>query len=147
MAKISATIISLLSGVMFAAGWWMWIDAAAYASHIKDHQSVKFEFYLPGIFATISWIMVGITPISSEDGLEDEDRSKRIKIWLFASFTVGFGSIMGSVWVLAAVYAKTGSDKPDTVWPGVAGLFQTSLIFGCSLLYRWAKSINTSEMI
>ena len=40
---------------------------------------------------------------------------------------------MGAVWVLLSDYAlKEGS---ETVWPGVAGLFQVTLILGSALLF------------
>lgn len=57
----------------------------------------------------------------------------RARSWLFVSYVVSFGSIVGAVWVLLSDYAlKEGT---STVWPGVAGIFQVALILGSALLF------------
>ena len=57
----------------------------------------------------------------------------RARSWLFISYCISFGAIVGAVWVLLSDYAlKEGS---ETVWPGVAGLFQVTLILGSALLF------------
>ena len=57
----------------------------------------------------------------------------RARAWLFVSYVVSFSSVVGAVWVLLGDYAL----NPDVlnVWPGVAGLFQVTLILGAALLF------------
>lgn len=63
----------------------------------------------------------------------DEGVFCRARAWLFVSYCVSFGAIVGAVWVLLSDYAL----NPDVsnVWPGVAGLFQVTLILGAALLF------------
>ena len=63
----------------------------------------------------------------SDDGVYCRSRS-----WLFLAYIVSFGAIMGSVSVLLQSYAL--NDAVDVVWPGVAGLFQVTLILAAGLL-------------
>ena len=62
----------------------------------------------------------------------DEGVYCRSRSWLFLAYIVSFGSIMGSVAVLLKSYAL--NDAIDVVWPGVAGLFQVTLILAAGLL-------------
>ena len=62
-----------------------------------------------------------------DDGVYCRSRS-----WLFLAYIVSFGAIMGSVAVLLQSYAL--NDAVDVVWPGVAGLFQVTLILAAGLL-------------
>ena len=62
----------------------------------------------------------------------DEGVYCRSLSWLFMAYIVSFGSIMGSVAVLLQSYAL--NDAVDAVWPGVAGLFQVTLILAAGLL-------------
>jgi len=57
----------------------------------------------------------------------------RARSWLFVSYCVSFGAIVGAVWVLLSDYAL--KEDVQTVWPGVAGLFQVSLVLGSALLF------------
>ena len=57
----------------------------------------------------------------------------RARSWLFVSYVVSFGSIVGAVWVLLSDYAL--KEEVSTVWPGVAGIFQVALILGAALLF------------
>ena len=64
---------------------------------------------------------------SFDDGVYCRSRS-----WLFLAYLVSFGSIMAAVAVLLKDYAL--NEQVDGVWPGVAGLFQVTLILGSGLL-------------
>lgn len=62
----------------------------------------------------------------------DEGVYCRSRSWLFLAYLVSFGSIMAAVAVLLKDYAL--NEQVDRVWPGVAGLFQVTLILGSGLL-------------
>ena len=48
------TLGCYVSGFLFALGWWLFIDAAAYAAHNNLTISVNFVKTLPGIGVTIA---------------------------------------------------------------------------------------------
>ena len=64
---------------------------------------------------------------------DDEGVYCRARSWLFVSYVVSFAAIIGSVWVLLQDYAL--NDASNTVWPGVAGLLQVTLILASGLLF------------
>ena len=62
----------------------------------------------------------------------DEGVYCRSRSCLFLAYIVSFSSIMASVAVLMKDYAL--NDAVTVVWPGVAGLFQVTLILASGLL-------------
>lgn len=63
----------------------------------------------------------------------DEGLYCRARLWLFMAYVVSFGSVAGSVWVLLQAYAL--NPTAASAWPGVAGLFQVTLILGSALTF------------
>lgn len=63
----------------------------------------------------------------------DEGLYCRSRFWLFIAYVVSFGAIAGAVWVLLQNYAL--NPAVSSAWPGVAGLFQVTLILGSALLF------------
>ncbi|KAF8065905.1 SF3B4 [Scenedesmus sp. PABB004] len=58
----------------------------------------------------------------------------RSRFWLFLSYVVSFGSVVGAVWVLMQHYAMNPGSGGE-VWPGVAGVFQVALILASGILF------------
>ncbi|KAK9848556.1 hypothetical protein WJX84_001365 [Apatococcus fuscideae] len=119
-----------LSGALFGAGWWFWVDACA-ASGVN----IPFVQYLPGVVATLALIMINCI---RRDELQEYDAFDegvffRSRFWLLMSYIVSIAAIGGSVAVLLKDYALDTSVQ--TAWPGVAGLCQTTLILGSALLF------------
>lgn len=63
----------------------------------------------------------------------DEGLYCRSRLWLFIAYVVSFGSIAGAAWVLLQAYAL--NPAAATAWPGIAGLFQVTLILGSALVF------------
>lgn len=118
-----------MSGALFGAGWWFWVDACA-ASSTK----IPFVQYLPGFVATVALFMTNCIRREDLDEYDtfDDGIYCRSRSWLFLAYIVSFGAIMGSVAVLLQSYAL--NDAVNAVWPGVAGLFQVTLILAAGLL-------------
>lgn len=129
-----------LAGALFGGGWWFWVDATA-----ASHTSVPFVQHLPGIIATLALVMINAIRRSELDEYDpfDEGVFCRSRLWLFISYIVSFAAVAGAVWVLLGHYAL----NPDVtnVWPGVAGLFQVTLILGSALLFFVARTPSTES--
>jgi len=119
------------SGALFGAGWWFYVDAVT-----NSTTTIPFIQFLPGIIATLALIMINcIRRDELHEGYDayDDGVFCRARSWLFVSYCVSFGAIVGAVWVLLSDYAL--KEDVQTVWPGVAGLFQVSLVLGSALLF------------
>ena len=64
----------------------------------------------------------------------DEGIYCRARSWLFLSYCISFGAVVGAVWVLLHDI-NLKSETGVSAWPGVAGLFQVALILGSALLF------------
>ena len=54
------TVGAAMCGCVFAAAWWLWIDSVVFTTregHDPNDQKIIFPYFLPGIFATLSFIM------------------------------------------------------------------------------------------
>lgn len=53
-------LVSCLQREQFGAAWWIYIDGAAYGTHVEDsaavHDTVGYS-WLPGLFTTIAFVM------------------------------------------------------------------------------------------
>uniref|UniRef100_A0A7S3R718 Transmembrane protein 50A n=1 Tax=Dunaliella tertiolecta TaxID=3047 RepID=A0A7S3R718_DUNTE len=123
---------TLLAGALFSAGWWFWADACMLSPH-----KVPFDQYIPGLMATLALLMINVIRKQDLDEGDPFDDAGvcRPRLWLFLSYLVSFGSVVGSVWVLVEHYEQnpdisSAADK----WPGVAGILQCSFILGSGLL-------------
>lgn len=121
----------MISGALFGAGWWFWVDAVVCSQH-----KVPFDRCIPGIIATVALLMMNLV---RRDELQDYDPFDdgglcRTRFWLFLSYIVSFGSLIGAVWVLAQHYTLNPEMKGE-VWPGVAGIFQVTCILASGLVF------------
>jgi hypothetical protein len=93
----------MLSGALFGAGWWFWLDAVACNA---TGTRPPFAQYIPGIIATVALVMTNCVQrdeLAAYDPFDD-GAFCRARFWLFMSYVVSFGALVGAVWVLAQDY-------------------------------------------
>ncbi|KAM3183624.1 hypothetical protein ACTXT7_009987 [Hymenolepis weldensis] len=123
------TIVSILSGILFATGWWIMIDAASsYGSESLPH-----AVHTIGSIATVGFILLNIIPHHALSGDIEDPRACG---FLFVSVLINFVTLIAATWVMFASYA-TGNIKP--VWPGVALFLQNLFIFAAAFLFRFGR--------
>eukprot|EP01120_Amphizonella_sp_Union-15-10_P009054 TRINITY_DN3355_c0_g1_i2.p1 TRINITY_DN3355_c0_g1~~TRINITY_DN3355_c0_g1_i2.p1 ORF type:complete len:154 (-),score=17.94 TRINITY_DN3355_c0_g1_i2:76-537(-) len=138
--NVRETIMSYLSGITFAVGWWLWIDANALHAVEKDEVSITFWHWVPGIIATIALFMINAVSWTDLQGFGfgslDDDVQKRARLWLFFSFAIAFGCVTASIWIAIVHWFQIeGSNS----WPGIAIILQTLLILGSAVFYRFSR--------
>ena len=119
-------LLSLLSGIIFAAAWWLLIDGIIHSDH-----TFTFAYSLPAIFCTLAGIginMVHREHITDMDGMFNNGAAEKTRAWIFIMVTISFVCIGGSIWVLVNHY--NGGD-----WPGVALLLNTMLVLFSAVLF------------
>ncbi|CAG9464612.1 unnamed protein product [Pedinophyceae sp. YPF-701] len=126
----------MIAGGLFGAGWWFWVDAVC-----SVDSKIPFPQWLPGFAATIAIVMINM--MSRDEYEYDEGTECRAKSWLFISYIVSFGAVVSSVVVLIEGYAK----NPDatSLWPGVAGIFQTVLILASGLVFFTTRARSRGD--
>lgn len=128
---ILATVIAAL---LFFSGWWIIIDTASVYP-----KSFNFSYYICGILATISFIIVnGISndllhsPSAFTGGVLSPGA---VKVFLFAGFVLGFTSIIAAIWIMIAEFAV--NDAQTDKYPGYALLMHNIFIFLSTLIYKF----------
>ncbi|XP_035788800.1 transmembrane protein 50B-like [Anopheles albimanus] len=129
-------LATLIASLLFFSGWWIIIDTA---SVYPD--SFNFSFYICGILATISFIMVNAV---SNEMLHGGSAftggilgGSGIKVFLFTGFVLGFTSIIAAIWIMVAEFAvnEARTDK----YPGYALLIHNVFIFLSTLIYKFGR--------
>ncbi|EUB57060.1 Transmembrane protein 50B [Echinococcus granulosus] len=123
------TIVAVLSGIAFACGWWVIIDAAA----CYGPESLPHPTHAIGAIATVGFILLNIIP---QHALTSDIEDPKACTVLFVGVLTNFVTLIAAAWVMFASYV-TGNIKP--VWPGVALFLQNLLIFIAAFLFRFGR--------
>ncbi|CAL0319378.1 unnamed protein product [Lupinus luteus] len=116
-----------VSGAVFGAAWWIWLDAVVCSS-----TTVPFLHYLPGIFASLAALMFNCVRKEDIDYSPYDEGEWRLKLWLFIAYVVSFVSLAGS----AGLLIQDSLDKSaPSVWTGVAGILQCVFVLISGLVY------------
>eukprot|EP00808_Paulinella_micropora_P029194 g23461.t1 len=126
-------VASYLSGFLFAAGWWLLADGAAYAKHIDSPIQVSIVALIPGFVSTIGFFLMNSFPWTDLE--DDGGAGKRGKILLASSIVFLLAGIFGSVWVFIERWANSGVADLNP-WPGVALILQAVCIMLGAMLLR-----------
>lgn len=148
----------IVAGGLCGAGWWFWVDAVAcnvqkvpFVQVVGLHDPARRCRHTPTL-ATVSTghrgnrrhdhdqlrsqVRVHVyTSIAAYVHRDDESYDPfdegvycRSRFWLFVSYLVSFGAIVGAVWVFLGAYATVPG--VPSVWPGVAAIFQVCEVTG-----------------
>jgi hypothetical protein len=133
------------AGILFGIGWWVFIDAVA-SSRASDAEIVVLvdsKQYLPGIGATLAWIMiVGMDwGALSADSFTYSGSNVSGKATCFLGFALlmALGSLIGAIAIIVDLYDKpcnTGDSGSSCMWPGIAILLQTIFIMLSTFIMR-----------
>lgn len=68
--------------------------------------------------------------------------SARIRVWLFFSFFLHFGSMIASVWIMASIFLA-----PTALYqfPGIALTLQSFAIFVASMILLWNRAQKSND--
>lgn len=160
--KFKPPLWSGLAGILFAVGWWLLVDGVATrnAGYVPPTSSgsgsdstsssttsgdgslpvlaPKFAYYLPAIGSTLALIMINLANLndlrSDGGGLMGENPvAKRVKVWLFVSFTLMFACVAGGIIIFATKYADT------SVYMGITFLAQPLFVLTSALILLFAR--------
>ena len=99
--------------------------------------SVDGTYWIPGILQTASLFMVNAInwEVMSGEGMLDDGGVLRARLWVFVSFVLAFGGLIGAIWILIQEMNRSGG----VVEPALKGLLQNLFIFASSLLFRMCR--------
>ena len=110
------------------------------AAHYPHQEHFKHTFYICGVLATISLIMINTVTdemITGNVYSEGCCGPQTARIVLFTGFLLAFVSVIASIWILFEYYVT--QDK-DHKYPGVALFLQNVFILGSTLLLKYGRT-------
>jgi len=134
-------VIAVLSGVLCAGAWWVWIDAHIYSVKFVPSDPILFYYYLPGIFGTLALILTNIVDVESINPYSwvfDDSVGKKVKLWLFGCFILSFCSLGAAIWIMADPFK-------GTEYPGIALVIQAAVLMLSSMLLLWCRAAKKEE--
>ncbi|KAG0141295.1 hypothetical protein CROQUDRAFT_664017 [Cronartium quercuum f. sp. fusiforme G11] len=146
-----------LSGALFAAGWWIFIDACMLSATMKPSPitpfdpvpvHVRFPDWIPGLCSTFGMTIVNLIDkkrlmsdggdfsFSAEDGVVWKAR-----LLLFMGFALLAGGLAGSITVLVLKYVIPDWGPQNFTYWGVANVLQNLAIMSCTVIL-WMTQNN-----
>ncbi|CDH48201.1 predicted protein [Lichtheimia corymbifera JMRC:FSU:9682] len=117
-----------VSGMLFALGWWMFIDTLSFSFTLSDRKVLfGVEDWVPGIITTLGMIVVCLIDKSSLRDSWGESGSWQARLCLFLGFAMMAGGLAGAVSVLVVKYIMHDLDSADC-YPGIGIVVQCGLL-------------------
>lgn len=126
----------IIVGIIFGVAWWIFIDGVWYNQHISHYANFVGYETLPGIGATIAFIMINLIDLkyvihSNDESDYSETTTSRgcyivIQFWFYLWSSVLIMCNGGSLWIFIKYYTHS--------WTGGALFVQTFLIMFDALL-------------
>mmetsp|Transcript_3833 Transcript_3833/g.4650 ORF Transcript_3833/g.4650 Transcript_3833/m.4650 type:complete len:163 (-) Transcript_3833:285-773(-) len=139
---------SITAGLLFAFGWWLFIDASLVVSAQNDSMIVPPQLFLPGVASSLSLIVIVSTDVAvikeDEYGYHGDPRELyQIKALFWFSCLMLLFCFFVSIYVLIHVYSHgygIRGKKPDSVYPGVALFLHSLSTIMATCLLRFART-------
>lgn len=120
----------IVSGIILGVAWWIFIDGVWYNQHISHYANFVGYETLPGIGATIAYVMINLIDLKYVIGPAITETSRGcnilIKFWFYLWCSVLFMCVASSLWIFIKYYTHS--------WTGGALFVQTFLIMVDALL-------------
>eukprot|EP01006_Ploeotia_vitrea_P011781 TRINITY_DN31293_c0_g1_i1.p1 TRINITY_DN31293_c0_g1~~TRINITY_DN31293_c0_g1_i1.p1 ORF type:complete len:141 (-),score=2.29 TRINITY_DN31293_c0_g1_i1:139-561(-) len=136
-------IFAYVSGALFAAAWWVFIDGTV-------SSGVKYDFvmWLPGIIGTAGFFMINSTKpaqLTGGDGgfLGEGGGSNKFRVWFFLSVLVSFLAVIAAVWIKLD-YGKVKNDWSQHPWTGTSLIIQSAILIISAFCF-WGARYRPSD--
>ncbi|XP_022107209.1 transmembrane protein 50A-like [Acanthaster planci] len=136
-------IASVAAGILFFAGWWLAIDAAA--CYPQDDKLVK-AYHVCGVVSTIAFFMINAVSAGQVRGDSYNTGcigQRGARLWLFVGFLLAFGGLIGASWILFGPYVVNKQFSES--YPGIAIFFQNFLIFVSGIVFKFGRTEDLWE--
>lgn len=136
------TLVSYVSGLLFAIGWWFWIDGVVIFQR-DSSTPYPFLYSVPGVVATLAFIIMSALPqgplFRDSDSYMDESGPRAgYRLAMFITLFCLFGAFMGSILIYSL--------SPDAAnYSGVTIILQNILVPLSSIFFRFARSDNVDD--
>ncbi|XP_077976867.1 transmembrane protein 50A-like [Glandiceps talaboti] len=139
VAEKRNVIASVAAGILFFAGWWIIIDAAA---TVPSNDDFKHAYHTCGVVSTLAFFM--INAISNAQVRGDTMGTGCMgqtgaRVWLFIGFFLAFGALIAACWILFGPYVVEKCCD-DHLWPGIAVFLQNTFIFFGGIVFKFGRT-------
>ena len=137
MGKACNYFLDVICGILFAAGWWMFIDGMAYADKQPGENAGPGYLYVPGILTTIGFFLMSNLPsgLFHRDSY-GEDTAAWQKALLVISVMCELAGIICGVWLY--IDRSADRDLGYRKWRGISSIVQGVVITIASFLWNFA---------
>ncbi|KAI8348641.1 hypothetical protein BD560DRAFT_410597 [Blakeslea trispora] len=136
-----------LAGILFALGWWAFVDGLSVLWNLPDRQVAPgIEDWVPGIITTLGMIVVNLIDKEALKGnYYDQAFVWRARLFLFLGFALMAGGFSGSVAVLVTKYIYHEGLDIYNQYLGIADIVQCSLIMLSTGVLWLAQNANQTS--
>eukprot|EP01012_Entosiphon_sulcatum_P034443 TRINITY_DN4368_c0_g1_i1.p2 TRINITY_DN4368_c0_g1~~TRINITY_DN4368_c0_g1_i1.p2 ORF type:complete len:137 (+),score=20.51 TRINITY_DN4368_c0_g1_i1:840-1250(+) len=130
-------LTSAISGSLFAASWWVFIDGIVQA----EPGTYDFVLWMPGLLGTLGFLMVNATSPSdfTAGNTFDETNVDRTKVWFFFSVLIAFLSIISAIWIML------DKESVKDTYSGTTVVMQGVLLLSSALVLWFGRAPKTDD--
>ncbi|KAI8915489.1 hypothetical protein DFJ77DRAFT_462840 [Powellomyces hirtus] len=145
--------VGYFAGMLFALGWWVFIDGATYASTRPEPGlpvQVAFVDWVPGILSTVALIVVNLIDremLNAEgDGYGGGSNvATKARGCAFVGVSMALGALGGGFAVTILKYIIHGYSQGDEAYFGFCIAGQNALIFASSMILWFGRNGGSTE--
>lgn len=129
------SLASIISGFLFAVGWWVAIDAGVLDAHKYNN-----AYWACGVFGSLGLVMVNAVSNSQLRGdayVPGALGTGGTRVWMVFGFLCTFGAMIGASWILFGEYVYMKTENP--FYPGIAFFMQNLFIFISTILFKFGR--------
>lgn len=135
-------MFSILAGMIFSAGWWIFIDGYSSCGNECDMTNSTAGYaWLPLVGATLVFVMLnGMQWRDLNDDITDDTKAAiKARIFLIFTLLLAVACMAGSGFIMAEKFLKAQDDPTVTIykWSGVSCFAGTFTILGAAFLMRF----------
>ncbi|KAK8840814.1 Transmembrane protein 50A [Tritrichomonas musculus] len=135
MGRVINFVVTVISGVLFTAAWWIFVDGIAFTDIQPGYGRGDFYLYVPGILTTIGFFLMSNLPTSMFEKDNSDEHTWWQKLILVISFLCYLGGIICSIWC----YVEKKNDRKTnfTKWRGESSIIQSLMITLAGLIWNF----------
>jgi hypothetical protein len=135
---------SFISGALFAASWFVFLDAVLYSNNAADEPNPTFVSWVPGLLATVALAVVNLTSASS---FAENTQGTMSSLMLASGWALALVSSAVAL-IMAAVHDMSvpAAGELASSRLGVAAVLQTSGLALASVAH-WASSAPPPHLV
>lgn len=135
---------SILSGILFGAGWWVFIDGYASCGGLcSATASTQGYAWIPLFGATLVFLMINgmkWSELRADDLMGDNRTAAKARVFLLFALLIACACMAGAAIIMSDKFLRVAAEPGVYTWSGVSCFVGTLMILAATFLMRFGTT-------